>query len=128
MENHADHVSPCRRRQPLSSLTSRLRQRCRLHAQRVDRLYLARAKLGAARPQTLVVRGLQHLLERAEPVHREPEAIALRPRSAIGVALVQLERDAVGAQGLSEQQSSEPRPRNEDWLCGAHAWRVRSVI
>jgi hypothetical protein len=29
-----------------------------------------------------------------------------------------------GTQGLSEEQSSEPRPRDEDWLCGAHDWRV----
>src|SRR6185369_1081496 len=121
---HADHVSPSRRPHPVASLTSRLRQWFRLHGERVDRLYLARAKVGAARPETLVVRGIEDLLERGEAVDRDPDAIALRPGRAIGVPLVQPERDAVGAQGLSEEQSSEPRPRDEDWLCGAHDWRV----
>src|SRR5205807_9039568 len=84
----------------------------------------AGAKLGAARTEALVVCGIEDLLERAEAVDRDPDAIALRPGRAIGVPLVHLERDALRAQRLSEEQPSEPCSRDQDWLSGAHDWRL----
>ena len=70
------------------------------------------------------MRGIENLLERGQAIGRDPEAIALRAGNAIGVTLVQQERNALGAQGLCEEQSSEPGPRDEDLLRGAHDWPV----